>query len=827
MPSIDCPSAERLSGYVACTLSPDEVEAVESHLATCTLCEASVETLESRCQPPLAALQEPAPDDPRMKEPHLVAALADAERVGAAGGSTGSLPASLSSLTLPCILGPYELVKRIGEGGMGTVFLARHTVMNRLVALKVVRPERLTSAGTVHRFQREVQAAAQLSHRNIVHAYDAAQVGETHFLVMEYVEGDDLSRLVRRAGPLPVPEACEFACQAAQGLHHLHEKGLVHRDIKPSNLMLTPDGTIKVLDVGLARVEHTGGQGGYSAGPLTADGVLMGTPGYMAPEQIEAAHQVDHRADIYSLGCTLYFLLTGQEPFPGSTLSRLNAHLNSHPKELRQLRPDLPRGLEQVVNRMMARYPADRYVSMADVVEALRPFAQPPVPQPKTAPARRWKVVAAVALFLALPLLVTSVVIRLKGKDGTVIVRVMEPDVEVLVDGVSATVKSSKAGPIQLEPGEHEVIVKRGGETLYTKSFRLAKGETEIVTATWEPTREPQETRLPREVIASDRIPIGTGGRVAFSPDSRRVYYLGHMLRVWDLLSGKKTDFPREVLRDGGFTALAVPGQGPSFVTAGKDESVAIRNCGTGEKRDSFPKIAEGYIQAGAITPDGKYLVLSRRDRWAAAGETAPYSLWVWDVERKTKVAQLKGHVSECYFVAISPDGKHVLSGGEDERLCWWDVGNPQQPTWEKTINAEGLLPADQFTRVSAVGISPDGRLAASAHGGEPFVRLWTVAGDKLEERTQLKVNTPKEQVKLWLAFSPDSKKIASAGYDGRIVVWDLDSKEGKEVWSVKFPTQKLSNIAWAPDGKHLAVVSLSAVVHVLQLPTEAASGRP
>jgi serine/threonine-protein kinase len=262
-------------------------------------------------------------------------------------------------------LGRYLLLERLGQGGMGEVFKARHTRLDRTVALKVIRKERLQDPGAVERFQREARAAARLSHPNVVPVHDADQAGETHFLVMEYVEGMSLARLVKHSGPLAVARACEYIRQAALGLQHLCDCGLVHRDVKPGNLLLTArDQTIKVLDLGLALLH--GPVESDPSEPLTDSGVPMGTPAYMAPEQRLDAHRVDTRVDVYGLGCTLYYLLTGQPPGPpGAATATLEA-----------VRPDVPQELVAVVRKMLASRPEDRYQTPAEVAAALVPFSE-------------------------------------------------------------------------------------------------------------------------------------------------------------------------------------------------------------------------------------------------------------------------------------------------------------------------------------------------------------------------------------------------------------------------------------------------------------------
>ena len=284
------------------------------------------------------------------------------------------------------LLGDYLLLDLLGEGGMGQVFKARHKIMNRVVALKVIRKARFRNANAVLRFQREIHAAALLAHPNIVMAFDAAQVGDVHFLVMEYVEGVDLAKLLRKRGQLPVGEACDYAFQVALGLQHAHEQGLVHRDIKPANLLRADKGKmIKILDFGLARIANDEtiwvGEDGDPENGLTLAGHAMGTPDYVAPEQTIDARSVDIRADIYSLGCTLYHMLTGRAPFPsGSAGDKLQAHQFRMPLvAIRDCRDDMPVAVALIVERMMAKRPADRFQTPGEIALALAAFRTPVV----------------------------------------------------------------------------------------------------------------------------------------------------------------------------------------------------------------------------------------------------------------------------------------------------------------------------------------------------------------------------------------------------------------------------------------------------------------
>jgi len=289
------------------------------------------------------------------------------------------------------VLGPYRILERLGEGGMGQVFKARHDRLQRTVALKVIRKDKLADPRVLARFRQEARAAAQLAHPNIVTLYDASEVAGTHFLALEYVEGTDLGRLVKEGGPLPVAQACDYIRQAALGLQHAHERSLVHRDIKPANLLLaTPQGTslagqVKLLDMGLARLNATDTADANDPA-LTHAGTVVGTPDYMAPEQAKNSRSVDARADLYSLGCTLYFLLTGQTPFTGATaVEKLVQHQMEEPPSIRKIRRDAPAELDKVIRKLMAKRPEDRYASAAAAAEALLPFTSA---SQKAAPAR-------------------------------------------------------------------------------------------------------------------------------------------------------------------------------------------------------------------------------------------------------------------------------------------------------------------------------------------------------------------------------------------------------------------------------------------------------
>ena len=271
------------------------------------------------------------------------------------------------------LLGDYLLLERLGAGGMGQVFKARHRQHGFLTALKLIHREGTPSEEMLRRFRREMAAVAWLDHPHIVRTRDVRELKDgTLYLAMEYLQGVDLAKLIQKRGPLHPVEACDYARQAALGLQHAHEADLVHRDIKPANLFLTtPDRTVKILDFGLARLGDLSSDG-RSVSTLTVAGYVMGTPDFIAPEQARNAHAADSRADLYSLGCTLYFLLVGTVPFPKGTMTeKLIQHQVDPPTPLLELRPDTPPAVAVIVQKLMEKDPADRYQTAAVVAQVL------------------------------------------------------------------------------------------------------------------------------------------------------------------------------------------------------------------------------------------------------------------------------------------------------------------------------------------------------------------------------------------------------------------------------------------------------------------------
>lgn len=343
-----CPSRLQLQQLAAERLSAFDRASVETHIDSCLSCQETLVEIRKGDHTYVSQLE---PDDAaqQQKEPELSKELLEHPR--------------------------YRILGLIGSGGMGAVYKAEHRLLERLVALKVIRQDLFGNSELLVRFQRETKLAARLAHPNIVTVYEAERLGAIQMLVLEFIEGANLAELIKERGPMPVAVSCEMIRQAAMGLQYLHEQGMVHRDIKPANLMLTDGGQVKLLDLGLAmlKVEEAPTSG------LTRPHQLLGTVDFGAPEQWEDSHGVDIRADIYSLGCTLYFLLAGQAPFSGSRFTTVMKQMRAHSQEsvppIRESRKDVPEELAAVLERMLAKSPADRFATPGDLARALEPFA--------------------------------------------------------------------------------------------------------------------------------------------------------------------------------------------------------------------------------------------------------------------------------------------------------------------------------------------------------------------------------------------------------------------------------------------------------------------
>jgi serine/threonine protein kinase len=546
------PPKEQLIAFGQGRLAPEESVRVEEHLEGCHDCcetlldltdDTFVELLKftksaDAPEQPVVATRRPARglSEPGTTPDHPEATSDESAHSATVLVQSGE-PVVMDELPAELRDHPrYRIVELIGRGGMGHVYRAEHRLMNRPVAIKLISSQLVRHPHAVERFRREVQAAAKLSHPNIVTAYDAEQAGDVHFLVMEFVEGTDLASIVKQRGPMSVAEACECIRQAAVGLQHAHEKGMVHRDIKPHNLMLAAGGQVRILDFGLAGFASEATFGEVESSPvaprperrtssdsdprvqpstddpaatrnwlscrgatglqkttahLTTMGSVMGTPDYMAPEQAANAHAADIRADIYSLGCTLHFLLTGQPPFEAdNVVAKLRAHAQNTPPDLTTLRDDVPLELAAVGARMMAKKPAERFQTPAEIVAALQACQQGNNASGRTMRVRLDRVAKVIGLVLAACVLLAGIIV-LSTNRGWLEIRSQVGDLKVTVRNSGEQVEFSdlKTGSqVKWVPGGKctlEVVGNRNDVKLDQHSVTVSRFGHVIVTATW------------------------------------------------------------------------------------------------------------------------------------------------------------------------------------------------------------------------------------------------------------------------------------------------------------------------------------------------------
>jgi serine/threonine protein kinase len=362
MTTITCPPAEQLKAFYLGQLPDDRSDELVAHVGNCSACQAELETVVDAEDSLIANLREPDAGSNLDREPacemgmlRALGALATAYEPTTNDDSSNSENASL-----PKTIGEYEIVRALGQGGMGHVYLARHSKLGRLVALKILAGHRLGDRRASQRFEAEMRAIGRLSHPNIVTAHDAREIEGTAVLVTEFIDGFDLGQLLQRTGPLTVADACEIIRQVALALQYTSDQGFVHRDVKPSNIMLSASGEVKLLDLGLARLQL----GDVESADVTGTGQTMGTADYISPEQVTDSRKVDVRSDIYSLGVTLFKLLVGRAPFAdaryNTAFAKMTAHVSTTPATVRSLRHAVPEELSRLIASMLAKRPEDR-----------------------------------------------------------------------------------------------------------------------------------------------------------------------------------------------------------------------------------------------------------------------------------------------------------------------------------------------------------------------------------------------------------------------------------------------------------------------------------
>jgi WD40 repeat protein/serine/threonine protein kinase len=842
-------SAEDLPAFGLGLLDSDQTDAMASHVAACPAC----------CEALLSV-----PDDA------LVSRLREALTTSGEVLAAHETPATtfqgpeVDPTDRPAPL-PFELTshpryrveKLLGAGGMGAVYRAYHRVLERPVALKVIKPGLMTKPGIVERFSREVKAAARLSHPNIVTAYDADQAGGTHLLVMEYVDGIDLGRLVQDGGSLPVERACAYVRQAALGLQHAFEQGLVHRDLKPHNLMLTPDGRVKILDFGLAVFTSEAASAG-----LTSTGIVLGTADYMAPEQADNAHQADIRSDIYSLGCTLYHLLAGQPPFPtGTSLQKVMAHVEKTPQPLSELRPDLPEELMPVLEHMMAKNPKHRFQTPVEVAFALEPFIRPttvpraPMPRPRTrqadpdctivlekTPVRdrrrpQFMIATAILAFLIAGLLGTGVY-RIATDNGELVIQTNNDDVEVVVSQSGRVVKiiDTKSGKqVTLNSGDYELALKDGpqGLKISPEKITLKRGKTELATITRRGNagdglpEPPPAGRPPEGVVAwwradgnaKDSVGANHGtlkGGVTFAPGiAGRAFRLDGATRYVEVPRSDRwgfgsRDFSIELWSL--FRAVTPShdiGQ-PSAVFIGCDEG-----NGPGGGHKWFFAYGGGFLNFHITNANGKGGFYAKADfspdldKWdhlAVTRSRGMFTIYVNGVPVSSEKVDTIIPYPDAPLTIGQAEGGYFFSGLIDEVAIYDRALSPAEVKSRWSALAPATIPlaekvgeVRQFNghsgMVTAVAFFKDGRRFASC-SRDGTIRIWEVAtGNELAPPLKGHNHSDIDGI----ALSPDQRYLLSGGFDRTLRLWDIEA--GKQLHTFAH-FNRVPGMAFAPDSR-------------------------
>jgi WD40 repeat protein len=662
--------------------------------------------------------------------------------------------------------GRYEIRGLLGRGGMGAVYRAYDSQLQREVALKIPRFDANSEPDTLERFVREARAAGSIRHPNICPIYDAGQIDDIYYIAMALVEGVSLAQEIKTQ-PIDPQEAARIVAKLAGAVHKAHTAGIIHRDIKPSNVMIDDMGEPVLMDFGLARQM-------FNAESITHAGALLGTPAYMSPEQIGGESQaVDARTDVYGLGVLLYHLLTGELPF-SSPLPRLFVEIEeSDPTLPRRLRPEIDRVLEAICLKAMAKRSTDRYQSADDLAGALNGYLRG-LPQSGNVPPRRRVVRWLAALAGAGLFVLLAVLLHIQMGDGTLVLEVTEPDVQVTIDNVQQDVEIRSPRDrieIRLARGKHQLEVTKDGFTAFTEEFTVARGG---------------KTELHARLLAR---PSGPG---TATPPQRPGADAQTLLRAWPAASPLPPDATKPLTRAALVTQPA------------KLEGVKAWTLETRGHR--------GAVYSIASDPKGRYV--------ASGGEDG--TIRVWDAKDWRLVAVLAGHDAPVTDLAWSPNGE-MLASGSWYGACLWGMVPPRLLERIGSFGTPNACPLAWAPDSMRLALRPDWSLDR--------VQIWDCRQRKqIGKSLEAPQRADGRQIAIEsLSWSPDGQKLAGTVGEGlikgagNVLVWDVNSGKLLQNWQNAVRNDNTC-ILWLPDSRRVitAGYDVSACYHDLGDPKPA-----
>lgn len=748
----------------------------------------------------------------------------------------------LAGDTAGLVIEPYILVEPAGAGGMGHVFKARHRFLKRTVAIKLMRKDKLGDATALRRFYREMEVVAKLHHHpHIVQAFDAGRNGDIHFLVIEYIEGTDLGSLVRSRGRLPVGAVCQYVRQAALGLQFVHTHGLVHRDVKPSNLLLSSEGIVKVADLGLARARTVEADGRTHLTALTEEGMILGTLDYIAPEQTEDARTVDIRADIYSLGCTLYHLLTGQPPFSSKAIvDKVLQHKAIEATAVELLAPEVPAALAQAVRKMMAKQRDDRFETPADVAAALEPFASPVAPPDLSAPpapshgpylhatnatgaatvesAKQTLGLSPTVTFPMLPSPVgasspmpgtnpteasnlielpsSSLPRRRHSHMGRLGLLGLAGSAVAVIALVIYWLAPKSELPMPLTP---VVAIRDITKPIPANTVQFPKPASDVTgLARLDPRDLPKQYQdtAPEGLVAvltsnDTQFPPTC---LAFSADGRWLAAgLRGEIRLWDVTDLSKSYGVKAAAK---VTCLWFTADSATLFS-GEESGVRSIDVRGAEPQLSSQAFAAHKGKVLAMCYDSKAKMLI-----SATKKNLRLSSWPAPTDGANHKADLPFAVTA---LAPVPEGPMFALGSSDRKVRLLTLE-------DKGLSEEAAL-SGHTAPVTCLAVDPHGKLLASG-SNDATIRFWDP--QQPSEELPPRLTGHAKGVK-GLSFSPDGRKLASCGQDGRVAIWNMELSARPKMHEWVLP-KAVNGVAFAPDGRHVAAAAEDGTVRVFRV---------